>query len=315
MTRVVTLDEIQEALQDCDLLGVIGAGFVSYSAGQVVVPPVGEMLFTEPPGEAHIKYGFIRNDDHFVVKIATGFYENRKLGLPSSGGVVLVFSQKTGTLETILLDGGFLTNVRTAVAGALAARCLAPKRVEQIGIVGTGVQARLQLQYLKSVTSCRDAIVWGRSEASLTRYVDAMNSSGFIIRTTRRIEELANDCSLIVTTTASQVPLLSAADIRAGTHITAMGSDTPDKVELDPKIVAGADVVVTDSLSQSRSRGEIYRAVKEGVLSKDRVVELGSLIADPSLGRSREDEITIADLTGVAVQDIQIAKAVLVSLG
>ena len=313
MTQVVSLPTIEKALGQVNLVQLMEEGFVAYSQGNVVVPPVGEMIFDEPPGEAHLKYGFIRGDDYFVVKIATGFYENVKLGLSSSNGVVLVFSQKTGGIESVLLDEGHLTNVRTAAAGAVAAKCLAPKLVERIGIVGAGIQARLQLSHLRAVTDCRAALVWGTGDQKLDAYARTMASEGFEIETTRHAADLAASCQLIVTATPSREPLLWAGDIRPGTHITAVGSDTPDKTELDPEVLAKADVIVADSLSQSRSRGEIYQAVKAGVLTERRVVELGAVLQEPSLGRTSDDQITVADLTGVAVQDIQIAKAVLES--
>lgn len=313
MTQVVSLPTIEKALDQVNLVQLMEEGFVAYSQGNVVVPPIGEMIFDEPPGEAHLKYGFIRGDDYFVVKIATGFYENVKLGLSSSNGVVLVFSQKTGGLECVLLDEGHLTNVRTAAAGAVAAKCLAPKRVDRIGIVGAGIQARLQLSHLRTVTDCKAALVWGTGDQELDAYARTMASEGFEIETTRHAADLAASCQLIVTATPSREPLLWAGDIRPGTHITAVGSDTPDKTELDPEILAKADVIVADSLSQSRSRGEIYQAVKAGVLTERRVVELGAVLQEPSLGRTSDDQITVADLTGVAVKDIQIAKAVLES--
>ena len=136
-------------------------------ASKAVVPPVGELVLQDPPGDVHIKYGYLTDDDYYVIKIASGFYENPKLGLPSSNGLMLVFEQKTGELRSILLDEGHLTDVRTAVAGAIAARYLAPSNVSRIGILGTGIQARLQLQYLQPVTSCRDVIVCGRDQLKL----------------------------------------------------------------------------------------------------------------------------------------------------
>lgn len=311
MTQVIPLPAIERALEKADLRQLIAEGFAAYSRGEVVVPPVGEMIFDGRNGEAHIKYGFIRDDDYFVVKIATGFYDNAKLGISTSNGVVLVFSQRTGTLECVLLDEGRLTDVRTAVAGAVAAEALAPKQVRRIGIVGAGIQARLQLRHLKEVTDCRSAMVWARNPEMLAAYKETMTLEGFEIETTRDTAELTAACNLIVTATPSKEPLLSAGDIQAGTHITAMGSDVAEKIELDPGILAKADLVVADSLSQSRSRGEIFRAVEAGAIDRDGIVELGAVIEDPSLGRADDEQITVADLTGVAVQDIQIAKAVL----
>ncbi len=310
MTMIVELPRIEEALKGLDPIAAIEDGFVAYSQGRVVVPPVGELIFRDPPGDAHIKYGFIEGDDFYVVKIASGFYQNAARGLPPNSGLMLMFRQKTGELECILLDEGHLTNVRTAAAGAVAAKALAPSKVERIGIFGTGAQGRMQLEYTAPLVGCREVVVWGRSENALAAYKDSMGVLGFGVETTRDAGAVAAACNLIITATPATSPLLRDADVQPGTHITAVGSDTPEKRELDPAILARADVVVADSISQCLERGEIFHAIEAGVLARDRLVELGSVIADPSLGRTSDDQITIADLTGVAVQDIQISKAV-----
>ncbi len=180
MTRIINLEQIKEVCASIDFGPLIEEGFRAYSADRVVVPPVGEMSFAAPPGDTHIKYGYIKNDDCFVVKIASGFYENPALGLPSNSGLMLVFSQTTGLLQTILLDEGYLTDVRTAVAGRIAAKYLAPPEIEVIGIFGTGIQARMQALELRSLTPCRDLVVWGRSEERLEDYRISLEKEGFL---------------------------------------------------------------------------------------------------------------------------------------
>jgi ornithine cyclodeaminase/alanine dehydrogenase-like protein (mu-crystallin family) len=310
MARVVELAEIERALAGIDLIGEIETGFVAFSEGKVMVPPVGELLFEDPPGELHIKYGAIRDDDVFVVKMATGFYRNPTLGLPPFNGMNVVFSARTGAPLMVLLDRGHLTNVRTAVAGAIAAKHLAPRSLSAIGICGSGVQARLQAEYLKSVTSCRDVVLWARDPGKVEACAADLGRSGFRVRTAATPAAVAASANLIVTTTAAHTAYLSAGDVRPGTHITAIGSDTPEKTELEPLILGKADIVAADSAAQCLIRGEIRHAIAAGVLDPGRVVELGVIISDPSRGRRDDAEITVADLTGVAFQDIQISKAV-----
>ena len=314
MPAVVTLAEIRKALDAIDPLPLIEAGFAAYSRGEVVVPPVGELVFDDPPGDVHIKYGYIKGDDVYVIKIASGFVDNPQRGLPSGDGLMLVFSQKTGVLEAVLLDEGYLTNLRTAVAGAVVAKYLAPRNVPAVGIVGAGVQGRMQLEWLRRVRTFDTAVVWGIDEGELAAFRRDMERPGLKVRTTLRAEEVAAAANLIVTCTPSTRPLLEAAWIRPGTHITAVGSDTAAKQELDPAILAKADRIVVDSLSQSELRGEAYRAVSAGAIGRDRLVELGRVIEDETLRRSSDEETTVADLTGVAVQDIQISKAVWLTL-
>lgn len=310
MPVVVPLAEIKKALAAVDPLPLIEEGFAAYSRGEVVVPPVGELVFDDPPGDVHIKYGYIKGDDFYVIKIASGFYDNPKHGLPSGDGLMLVYSQKTGVLEAILLDEGYLTNLRTAVAGAVAAKYLAPGMVTAVGIIGAGVQGRMQLDWLRRVRTFDKAVVWGVNEEELAAYRRDMESPGLKIQTTLRAQEVAAAANLIVTCTPATKPVLKAEWIRPGTHITAMGSDTASKQELEAGILAKADRVVVDSLGQSELRGEVYKAVSAGAIGRDRLVELGWVISDEKLRRASENEITVADLTGVAVQDVQISKAV-----
>jgi len=310
--RIISLEEVKTVLPSLDLIPAIEAGFVAYSQGRAVVPPIGELLLAK--GEVHIKYGYLREDEYYVIKVASGFYENPKLGLPSSNGLMLLFSQQTGELESILLDEGHLTDVRTAVAGAIAAKYLAPKNVERIGIVGTGTQARLQLQYLKQVTTCRQVLAWGRGRPQLQRYRQDAEPHGFAVETTRDAGGILRTCNLVVTATPATAPLLAVADLRPGTHITAVGADTPEKQELDSAILAKADVVVADSIAQCLERGEIHKAIQAGHLTRGALVELGDVIAGRQVGRTSEDQITVADLTGVAVQDIKVTCAVFEAL-
>jgi len=310
MSTIVRLGQIKNALKTVDVAQAIEEGFVLYSRGRVVVPPVGEMIFENPPGDVHIKYGYIKDDDYYLIKIASGFYDNPKLGLPSSNGLMLLFSQKTGELLGILLDDGYLTNIRTAAAGAVAAKYFAPQKVRRAGILGAGTQGRMQLEYLRKAREFRDAIVWGLNEEELSSYKIDMEPLGFRIETTLDTEEVAATCNLIVTCTPSTRPLLRADQIRPGTHITAMGSDTPEKQELEAAVLQKADRIIVDSISQCMSRGESYRALKAGLISQEKLVELGAAIPDKKYHRASEGEITVVDLTGVAVQDIQIAKAV-----
>lgn len=306
--KIIELSQIKRLLPSIDLIPIIADGFAAYSAGKAVIPPVGELLFDH--GDVHIKYGYIKNDEFYVIKIASGFYNNPKLGLPSSNGLMLLFSQTTGELVSILLDEGYLTNIRTAVAGAIVARHLAPRKVERIGIVGAGLQARLQLTHLRPVVGCEQVLVWGQNESELDSYRADMEREGFRVETTLDADQVLKSCNLVVTATPSTKPLLHAQSLHPGVHITAMGSDTPEKQELDSAILAQADLIVADSISQCLSRGEIFKAISSGRIARERIVELGKIISREAPGRTSDSQITVADLTGLATQDIQIATAV-----
>jgi ornithine cyclodeaminase len=308
--QIFDLEQIKSVISEIDLSPLIEEGFVAYSQGRVVVPPVGELIFENPPADVHIKYGYIKNDDYFAIKIASGFYENYKINLPTSDGLILLFSQRDGKLASVLLDECHLTNVRTAVAGQIVAKYMAPAKIDCIGVFGRGVQGRMQVEYLKPVVDCRNIMVWGPTEDNFDFYKRDMEKLGFTVQTTLDGGEVTERCRLIITSTPSQTPLIDVEQIKPGTHITAMGSDTSQKQELDPEILQKADIVVGDSIEQCLSRGEIFKALQAGLIKKEDLIELGEVIAGHKSGRTSAEQITVADLTGVAVQDIQIAKAV-----
>jgi ornithine cyclodeaminase len=313
MTRIIQLNEIKRLLSKTDitqLLSVTEEGFMAYSAGMVVVPPVGHLGFQQPPGDVHIKYGYIKDDEYYVVKVASSFYGNPRQGLPSSNGTMLIFSQKTGELKAILLDEGYLTDVRTALAGALVANYLAPQHVECIGVIGTGVQARFQVEYLKDIINCQKLCVYGRSPENLEQYAADMRKLGYGVVTTMNPAEVAENSNFIITTTPSANPVLHASDIRPGTHITAMGADAKGKQELDPAILQKADIVAVDSLSQCSKYGEVSYALQQGLINDSKPIEIGNLKSSGVRRINDSRKITVADLTGVAVQDIEIAKLV-----
>jgi ornithine cyclodeaminase len=312
--RIVTHAEIERVLPGIDVVAAMERAFATYAAGRAVVPPVGELLFADPPGDAHIKYGYVEGDEVFVIKVATGFYDNPKRGLPPNSGLMLVFDARTGLPQAVLLDQGHLTNIRTAAAGAVAAKYLAPKAISTIAVLGGGLQARLQAVHLMAVTACRRIALWARRREAAEVCAADLTAAGFTVTVVDSPAAAAAEAELIVTATAATAPLLQAADIRSGTHITAMGSDTETKQELSTAILGKADLVVADSIAQCRVRGEISRALAAGAVDQAALVELGDVVAGKAPGRTSDDQITVADLTGVAVQDIEIAKAVLAGL-
>ena len=310
MTTVYTRRQIERVIQPKEVIAAMERAFVAYSNGEAVIPPVGQLDFEDPPGDCHIKYGYLKHGSTFTIKIATGFWKNSERGLPSSNGVVLVFSSETGELLTIFQDEGYLTDMRTAAAGAGAPNYWAPKKIDCIGIIGAGIQARLQLEYLREVTACRQVKLWARS-ADRAR---ALTVPGFEIQVLASPAEVAASARLIVTTTLSRRWLLGAADVKPGTHITAVGADGGGKQELEPQLFALAGVRAVDSLSQCSKYGDSAFALEQGLIELRDLVELGRVIQDPSLRRRSEQDISIADLTGVAVQDMAIAELALQGL-
>jgi ornithine cyclodeaminase len=299
--RVVDAGEILAALDEDAAIAAVETGFRRYSAGQVQVSTVLHLAFAEPPGDCHVKAAAVAGDDVFVVKLATGFYRNPELNLPSSNGFMAVLSARTGELLALLHDQGHLTDQRTAMAGAIAARAILREGSRTVGIVGAGTQARLQAKLLKRRLGLDSVLIWARNTKRASALASEVRGEAV------SLEDLCARADLIVTTTPSTEPLLGSVMIRPGTRIVAVGADSPGKQELDPRILARGRVVV-DSIAQCVDHGEAGWAVRGGLIDPTALIELGTLLETPVA--FAPEEIVVADLTGVAIQDFEIAKSV-----
>jgi ornithine cyclodeaminase len=289
----------------------IEKAYLAMSKGLVNLPPVGHITFPKLDADCHIKYGHIEDDAFFVIKIATGFPLNSDQGLSNGNGILLVLSAKTGAIIAMLHDEMHLTDVRTGIGGAIASHLLARDDAKRVLIVGTGIQARMQIEtHAARFDNTLEFTVWGRSyekAKALTKEI----AEQYSIQIAEDLETACKQADIIVTTTGSTEPLIKSDWIKSGTHITAIGADALGKQELETELISKADVVVVDSINQCTDHGEIEEAVKKSVVQMSSLVELGELISNKALGRKSSDQITITDLTGVAAQDIAIAGVVL----
>jgi ornithine cyclodeaminase len=310
--RVLKEREIRALIGPREALVAVRDGFARLARGEVTLPGVIGLDIPERQGEVHVKGAYIHGSPYFSIKEAAGFYGNARLDLPVSSGVVMVFDAATGFLDSILLDNGYLTELRTGAAGALAADLLARREVETVGIIGSGGQARYQLEALLGVRQPRRVIVHGRSSERAVLFAHEMSQRfGVRVDVAGSAQEAVESSDIVITTTPSRRPLVRAAWVRPGTHLTAMGSDGPDKRELESAVLVKADKVVADRLDQCLRLGEIHHAVAEGLLDPARIHgELGELAAGQKAGRTSDSQITIADLTGVGVQDAAVAACV-----
>jgi ornithine cyclodeaminase len=299
--KVVNVAEILAALDEDAAIAAVETGFKRYSAGLTQVSAVLHLGFDEPPGDCHVKAAAVTGDEVFVVKLATSFYRNPELNLPSSNGFMAVMSARTGEILALLHDEGHLTDQRTAMAGAIAARAIHRAGSRTLGIVGAGTQARLQAKLIKRRLGLDSVLVWARNRSRAASLATEVRGEAV------PLEVLCARADVIVTTTPSTEPLLSADMIRPGTRIVAVGADSPGKRELDSKILARGRTVV-DSIAQCVDHGEAGWAVREGLIDPASLIELGTLLEAPIA--FAPEEIVVADLTGVAIQDFEIAKSV-----
>ena len=308
--KILTESDLREAIQlDLDVVDCIESAFVSLSAGEVVMPPILSMAIEQHNGEVDVKTAYVKGIDSFAIKMSPGFFDNPQLGLPSTSGLMVLFSARTGMLEALLLDNGYLTDVRTAAAGAVAARHLARADANSACIIGAGTQGRLQLQALCLVRPIQQAVIWARDIAKAEALAQRLSTElGIDVTANDDISSAVSCADIVVTTTPSASPLVMADWLRPGQHITAMGSDQQHKNELHPACLQRADMYVPDRRSQTEKLGELHHALANGMISTETLFpELGEIIAARVGGRKSAETITICDLTGTGVQDTAIA--------
>ena len=299
--RVIGLDE---AVVDC-----VEAAFRRLAEGGVVMPPILRLDIEAHNGEVDVKTAYVPGLASFAIKISPGFFDNPKLGLASVNGLMTLFSATTGLLEAVLLDNGYLTDLRTAAAGAVTARHLARPDASRVAILGAGVQAALQLEALTLVRPVTEAALWARdpakAAAAAARLTERLNLP---VRAAASVPEALAGADIVVTATPATRPLVEAEWLEPGQHVIAMGADAEHKNEIAPAALVRADRYVADSLAQTRRLGELHHAIAAGLVGADQIfAELGEVIAGKVPGRTRPDEITLADLTGTGVQDTAIA--------
>ena len=308
--RILTETELRSAVSlDLDAVDCVESGFAALAGGEVIMPPILSMAIKEHNGEVDVKTAYVPGIDSFAIKMSPGFFDNPSLGLPSTSGLMVLFSARTGQVEAVLLDNGYLTDVRTAAAGAVAARHLSRANARSACIVGAGMQAELQLQALCLVRPIERATLWARnSQKAEKTAAQASVSLGIDVVATQDLADAVSAADVVVTTTPSSEPLVKSAWLRPGQHVTAMGSDQDHKNELEPTCLERADLYVPDRLSQTRVLGELRSAVAAGIMPADATfAELGDIITGRAPGRPDTNSITIADLTGTGVQDTAIA--------
>jgi ornithine cyclodeaminase len=309
---VLTKEEIESLLTIEESIEAVEDGFKAYNSGKAVLPFPVALLIPDHSGDIHIKPGYLKGYPTYTIKIASGFYENHKIGLPPSHGMMLLFDSRSGLPLCFEVDRGFITDLRTAAAGAVAARALARKSAKTVGVLGTGTQARLQILALSKVRDFSRLKVWGRNPDSVKKYIKEMRKALDVeIVASKTVEQAVTGSDVVVTATMSNSALVKSDWVGKGTHVTAVGSDSPEKQELDPRLLRKADKYVVDSVKQCAQLGELHHAIEEGIMAeKDVHAELGEVLLGIKSGRESDDEITICDLTGLAVQDVVTSQLV-----
>jgi ornithine cyclodeaminase len=291
-------------------VAAVREAFRADGEGRTHVPPVINLEIPAARGEFHVKTAHIEGVPHVAVKIASGFYENPARGLPSGSGLMALFDASTGLPVALLLDNGFLTDIRTGAAGAVAADCLARQASRVAGVIGSGVQARHQVRCLRVVRNIARLVAWSPNRQRLEAYCADMRAEGFETTAAASVQEVCAAADVLITTTPSRTPLVQPPWLREGVHLTAVGADSPGKRELEAACFERASLVAVDSEAQCGAFGELRYALEGGHIPASDVRALGTIVAGHTAGRTSDAQITIADLTGVGFQDTAIASAV-----
>ena len=313
--RVVPLEAFRDKVSFAVAVAAVERGFRALGEGTAQLPDPLVFELPEIPAEVHVKAARIPGGRHIVLKLATGFYKNRDRGLPSGDGLFLLLDAETGVPDLLLEEHGYLTDLRTAAAVALTMKYLAPRDARHALLVGAGAVGRATARAVVAERPIERLTIWNRTPQraeALAREIGSIVAT----RVAHDLEPEVRSHRLIATTTASTTPLIRADWVQRGTHITSAGTGSPEKVELEPALLRRADKLVVDRRIQTERYGNLHHAIAAGVVTKAKVyAELGDLAAGRLAGRESPDEITVADLTGVGVQDAAIAQAVVEVLG
>ncbi len=311
--RILREPEIRELISYPETIAAVEKAFAEFSSGRAVMPGVINLDLDSYHGEVHVKSAYLQGGANYVIKVASGFYRNPALGLPVGNGLVLLFEAETGRLRCVLFDNGYITEMRTGAAGAVAAKYLARRDAGRVGLVGSGSQARFQLRALLEVRDVREVRVWSLHPDHAAEYAAEMAAALPNVRfeAVPACRDAVRGADIVITATPSRVPLVSAEWVSPGAHITAMGSDGPGKQELDVGVLRLADKIVCDSREQCARLGEVQHGLAARVLTRRRVsAELGEIILGRKPGRQNDRQITVADLTGLGVQDAAAASLI-----
>ena len=310
-TQVFDEQAIKDRIQiDSRFIPSIEQGYVKLSHGEATMPPIMRIDVPEHNGEVDIKSAYIPGFDGFAVKLSSGFFDNPKKGLPSGSGLMVLIDSETGQPQAVFLDNGHLTDIRTGIAGAIAAKHLSSDNQHTIGIVGTGKQARFQLRAISQVKNVKQAYVYGRRTDSAQQYANDMQQElGITIQPVDSIAQLASHASILVTTTPATKPIINTEHLHPGMLIIAMGSDAEHKNEVDPHVLTQVDQVVCDSEQQCKRLGELHHVDEQGLREQlqQPVAEIGQIIQRPEQYNITAKSTVLCDLTGTGAQDTAIA--------
>lgn len=304
MTLLLSMKDVEKSLSMKEVIKAVEEGYIAFNSGKVQQPDIVSMEMPQYNGETDIKSCY--NDlNHIIsVKTVSGFYNNGKVNdLPTMIGNVVLYDGTTGE-PLCIMDGSLITGVRTGAAGAISSKLLARKNSEKVAVIGAGGQARMQIYALREVMDIKEVRVFNLNPSGLAAYKEEVEAkTGIKVVTCETAAEAMAGADIAISTTPSREYLVDSWMVKPGMHIVAVGADMAGKNEWDPQIFKDAKIV-NDSISQCVTRGETRNAIINSVISEEDIyAEIGELLAGEKPLRERDDEVTIFDTTGMAIQD------------
>ena len=306
---VLNEDELRQTITISEAIHVVKDAFAASAESRMNLPGDFTLNLPDVNGTVDAKGAYLKETPYYVVKIASYFQDNPKRNLQPNSGLIAVFDAATGFPAAVMIDNGYLSNVRAGAAGAIAADLLARDTISVVAILGSGSQAYIQLKSLMSVRNIDKVLVWDRLPVHADNYARRMvEDHDLDIQIAASAEAAVEQADLVITATSSSEPLVQADWLKPGVHITAVGSNNPTKQELSLDVLQRADLIVVDNLDQCSTSGEVHHGLESGSIAADKIHgELSSLIIGTVPGRTKPEQITVADLTGLDSQDTVVA--------
>jgi alanine dehydrogenase len=305
---LLSRQEVEKLASMREVIEAVEGAFKAKGEGKAQMPPKLYVFFKKYDGDFRTMPAYLENLDAAGVKVVNVHPRNpEEKGLPSVMATIMLLDPKTGA-PIAIMDGTWITDMRTGASGGIATKYLARKDSEVVALVGAGAQARTQLMALKEVLNIKEVRIWSRRmETAKKLEEEAKKSLGLKAISVKTVKEAVSGADVISTTTPSRGPVVMDEWISPGAHINAIGADAPGKQELDPKILKRAKIVVDDR-EQAFHSGEVNVPLSKGIIKESDVyADMGEIVTGRKKGRASDKEITIFDSTGLAVQDIATA--------
>lgn len=303
-TLLLNKQDVGRLISMKEVIATVEEAYKAFNSGQVTQPPY-TCIHLPPQGEIDFKLGYNKANQIISMKASSGGFPSNPTehGVPSGMGTILLFDARSCALICVM-DGSLLTGLRTGAAGAVSVKALARRNAKTITSIGTGNQARMQIRAIREVMTIATIHAWDHHPQSLAKYKsDIEREFGIPVVMARSKQDAVEQADILVTTTRGKGSLVEAAWVRPGTHIVAIGTDTYGKQELEPEVFRNAKVIV-DSIPQCVEKGETWHPLNKNIIRQDDIhAEIGEILLGKKPGRETDDEVTIFDSTGMAIQD------------